>query len=106
MIAVYCPNGNHRKYEELESVLPHTGNSAIVEGDINAHSDLWEDGYSANTSERNVKQFIYIERKCIQATPKNLARRPCMTDNRKATIDPTLRTPNQHNYYDTNLLRK
>jgi exonuclease III len=94
VISVYCPNGNNCRYEVLENLLTNTGNSAIVGGDLNAHSDLWEDGYPTNTSGRNVKHYIQNEDKFILTTPKNLGTRPSLNDNRSATIDLTMCTPN------------
>lgn len=98
MLSVYCPNGNKCKYEELEGLLNHTGNNAIVGGDLNAHSDLGEDGYPKNTSGRNVKKYNHNVSKLILATPRNLGTRPSPTDSRSATIDLTLCTPNLMNY--------
>lgn len=94
VVSVYCPNGSQSNYEELETILNNTGNSAIVCGDLNAHSELWEDGYPTNTSGRNLKHYILNEDKFLLATPKNLGTRPSLTDNRSATIDLTLCTPN------------
>jgi len=91
--SVYCPNGNRCNYEEIENILTHTGRSAIVGGDLNAHSDLWEDGYPTNASGRNLKQYLQNENKFILATPKSLGTRPSLTDNRNSTIDLTLCTP-------------
>lgn len=93
VVSAYCPNGNRCKYEELESLLTHTGRSAIVGEDFNAHSELWEDGYTTNASGRNIKQYLQNENKFILATPKNLGTRPSQTDHRNATIDLTLCTP-------------
>jgi exonuclease III len=87
VISVYCPNGNNCRYEEIENLLTNNGNSAIVGGDLNAHSDQWEDGYPTNASGRYVKQYIQNEDKFILTTPKNLGTRPSLNDNRSATKD-------------------
>lgn len=76
VVSVYCPNGSQSNYEDLETILNNTGNSTIVGGDLNAHSELWEDGYPTNLSGRNLKHYILNEAKFLLATPKNLGTRP------------------------------
>jgi hypothetical protein len=78
----------------IRKTVKTPGNSAIVGGDLNAHADLWEDGYHTNTSGRNLKQFLQDDDKLILITPKNLGTRPSQNDNRSATIDLTMCTPN------------
>lgn len=93
VLSLYCPNGNRCNYEEIENILTNTGNSVIAGGDLNAHSELWEDGYPTNTCGRNIKNYLHNESKFILATPKNLGTKPSLFDNRNATIDLTLCTP-------------
>lgn len=90
---MYCPIGNQCNYEEVNSLLNSTRRSAIVGGDWNAHSDLWEDGGHTNASGRAIYQYLQMENKYLLLTPENLGTRPNYRNHQSSTIDLTLITP-------------
>jgi exonuclease III len=48
IISVYCPDGNANIHGELLAILNASTNSLVFGGDLNAHSQMWEDGHQQN----------------------------------------------------------
>lgn len=80
-------------YQELTDILNATKNSLVIVGDLNAHSEVWEDHHQQNRCGRDVTDLLLNDNRLILCTPKNLGTRPNPNGRHNSTIDLTLTSP-------------
>ena len=89
IISVYCPHGDCDKRDILD-LLNTAGDSAIVGGDFNAHSELWEDSTKSNRAGTALEEALTESNNFTLCTPRNLGTR--RGQDSLSTIDLTLAT--------------
>jgi ribonuclease HI/endonuclease/exonuclease/phosphatase family metal-dependent hydrolase len=87
--SVYCPHGDCDKKDILD-LLNTAGDSAIVGGDFNAHSELWEDSTTPNRAGSALEEALMESSDFTLCTPRNLGTR--RGQGSISTIDLTLAT--------------
>lgn len=87
VVSVYCPNGSECNRDEITSLFRAVGDCAIVGGDFNAHSPMWEDGHAQNRCGRYLADLLLDENNFALITPKNLGTRPGNPGSSPSTID-------------------
>jgi hypothetical protein len=90
ILSIYCPNGNACTEEEIESIFNTPRNETIIGGDMNAHSELWEEGRPENRIGKIISEYLISEPNRVLVTPKNLETRPSNSSSANSTIDLTI----------------
>nr|CAH0108475.1 unnamed protein product [Daphnia galeata] len=67
-------------------------NKAIIGGDFNGHSEVWDNFHATNSCGRKISEFLLTDPNWTLSTPKNLNTRPNIHDYSSSTIDLTFTT--------------
>lgn len=92
LISVYCPNGNQCNAHEINLLFNTPRNKAIIGGDFNSHSEVWDDFHATNSCGRKISEFLLTDPNWTLSTPRNLNTRPNPRDYSSSTIDLTFTT--------------
>ena len=92
LISVYCPNGNQCNAQEINLLFNTPRNKAIIGGDFNGHSEVWDDFHATNSCGRKISEFLLSDPNWTLSTPRNLNTRPNIRDYSSSTIDLTFTT--------------